>query len=136
VVLTPETNIKKEIIEYAQSIAVAIVLAAVIILFIAQTFVVRGESMESTLHDGERLIIEKVTYRFREPKRGDIVVVNTNTPEKYIKRVIGLPGDSIKIENNHVYVNGRQVSDGFTLEGTRDSDTGAWPKYKFPRHYL
>lgn len=132
-VITSGKDWTKELIEYLQSFAVAGVLAAVIILFIAQSFVVKGESMEPSLHDGERLLIEKITYRFGDPHRGDIVVLKTNTKEKYIKRVIGVPGDIIEIKNNRTYVNGRVISDDFTLEGTADPIGGTWPTYKVPK---
>ena len=130
---TPDKNLTKEIIEYAQSIAVAGVLAAIIMIFIAQSFVVRGESMESTLHDGERLLIEKVSYRFREPSRGDIIVLKTNTKERFIKRVIGLPGDKVEVKaDGYTYVNGRKLTNTFTLEGTR----GISGPYKVPQKHV
>lgn len=136
---TSKSDLTKEIIEYAQSIAVAGLLAAIIIIFIAQSFVVRGESMEATLHDGQRLLIEKISYRFHEPSRGDIIVLKTTTKERYIKRVIGLPGDTIQVKaDGYTYVNSRRVTNDFTLEGTR----GIWPppqegtQYRVPKDHV
>ena len=74
-----------------------------------------GSSMEPTLHHGEFVIVSKLNYRFGEPQRGDIVVFDfpRNITQEYIKRVIGLPGDHIRIENQTVYVNGRVVEEPY-----------------------
>ena len=63
-------QVKSEIREYAESFVIAIALALFIILFVAQSFLVQGDSMEPSLHDGERLLVDKVTYRFRSPSAG------------------------------------------------------------------
>lgn len=67
--------------------------------------------MEPTLHDRQRLLVDKVTYRFREPKRGEIVVFAypKDPRRKFIKRVVGLPGDVVEIRNRQLYVNGQAV---------------------------
>ena len=65
----------REAMEYVQSIALAILLAVVIMTFVGRSFVVEGASMEPTLHNRERIIVEKVSYRFRAPARGDIIVL-------------------------------------------------------------
>ncbi len=70
-------QVKSEIREYAESFVIAIALALFIILFVAQSFLVQGDSMEPSLHDGERLLVDKVTYRFRSPERGEIIVFST-----------------------------------------------------------
>ncbi|MBS3751544.1 MAG: signal peptidase I [Anaerolineales bacterium] len=74
-----------------------------------------GSSMEPTLHHGEFIIVSKLNYRFGEPERGDIVVFDypRNITQEYIKRVIGLPGDHVRIENQKVYVNGQEVSEPY-----------------------
>jgi len=82
-------------------------------LFIMQPHQVNGQSMEPTYHDGEYLMTDKVSYKFGVPKRGDIVVFkappNAGCPEgtgcDYIKRVIGLPGDTVEVKDNHLYLN-------------------------------
>jgi signal peptidase I len=80
-----------------------------------QPFTVQGQSMEPTLHNGEYILVEKVSYWFRSPERGDIVVFKfpENPSEDYIKRVIGLPGDHVVIKNAHVYVNGHQLNENY-----------------------
>lgn len=83
-------------------------MAALVITFVAQSHTVQGASMEGTLYDGQRLLVEKVSYRFTEPHRGDIIVFRSplNPSERMIKRVIGVPGDTVEIRQRVVYVNG------------------------------
>ena len=89
-------GLKSEIREYVEALVIAVVLALFIITFIAQSFLVQGSSMVPTLHDGERLLVDKLTWRFREPKRGEIVVFRypSDPRRKFIKRIIGVPGRS------------------------------------------
>ena len=86
---------KSAIREYIEALVIAVVLALFIITFIAQSFLVQGSSMEPSLHDGQRLMVDKLTYRFVEPKRGEVVVFRypANRRRKFIKRIVGLPGD-------------------------------------------
>ncbi len=106
---------QKELWEYVKSLAIAMVLAGLIIGFVAQSFVVYGGSMEPTLHDGERLMVDKVSYRWREPARGDIVVFQPDMPSEhpFIKRVMGLPGDKVEIRRNQLYIDDRPVEEGY-----------------------
>lgn len=98
----------------------ALVLAVVIHLFLAQATVVYGQSMEPNLHDHQRLIIEKVSYRLRQPQRTEIVVVDLpSMSEKLIKRVIGLPGDTISIEMGVVYINGVVLDEPYVFNPDR-----------------
>lgn len=98
--------------------AVAIVLA--VNLFLAQPRTVHGESMEPNLHEQQRVIVDLVTYHFRAPERGEIIVLklpNSHT-DPLIKRVVGLPGDTIEITNGKVYVN-----DALLVEPYLNQDT-------------
>ncbi len=112
--------LRSEILEYAQAFAIAIVLAAFIITFIAQSFVVEGSSMEPSLHNRERLLVNKLVYRFREPQRGDVVVFRypANPKRKFIKRVIGVPGDVVAVRDGHVLLNGEVLEEGYTMDLT------------------
>ncbi len=81
---------------------------------------VYGQSMEPNLHDHQRLIIEKVSYRLRAPERAEIVVVDLpSMSEKLIKRVIGLPGDTISIEMGVVYINGVALDEPYIFNPDR-----------------
>lgn len=106
---------KSEMREYLEAFVIAVVLALFIITFIAQSFRVDGSSMEPSLHNGQRLIVDKISYRFSGPQIGDIVVFRYPTDMKrmFIKRLIGLPGDEILIENGSVYVNGHELEEDY-----------------------
>jgi len=94
--------------------------------FIFKPFYVEGQSMEPTFLEKEYLIIDEITYRFREPKRGEIVVFRapTITKDFYLKRIIGLPGDRIKVENNKVVIYNSDYSSGVLVEENYlDQDT-------------
>lgn len=106
---------RTQIKEFVESIVIAGILAFFIITFIVQSFVVEGESMLPSLHDGERLFVNKFIYRFQEPKRGDIVVFapKGEPKKKYIKRVIGLPGEEIIVNRDGVYINGHLVEENY-----------------------
>jgi signal peptidase I len=96
--------------EVLQIILPALFLAALIHLFLAQATIVRGQSMQPNLRPEERLIMEKLSYYFREPRHNEIVVLDM--PESkalIIKRVVGLPGETVEIKQGHVYVDGRIV---------------------------
>lgn len=102
---------KSAIREYIEAFIIAIALALFVITFIAQSFLVQGSSMEPSLHDGQRLMVDKLTYRFVEPKRGEIVVFRypADRRRKFIKRIVGLPGDEISIRNGYLYINGQRI---------------------------
>lgn len=103
--------------EWLRPLGEAAVLALLIILFVAQSFKVDGASMENTLFHGERILVDKISYRFREPKRGEIIVLNM--PEgRYIKRIIALGGDLIQERNGVVFVNGRPLEEPYVEHKT------------------
>lgn len=108
-------QVKSEIREYAESFVIAVALALFIIFFIAQSFLVQGDSMEPSLHDGERLLVDKVTYRFRPPERGEIIVFAypKDPRRKFIKRVIGVPGDVVEIRNRTLVINGTPIEETY-----------------------
>ena len=78
-----------------------------IVTFVGQRTVVSGTSMIPTLQDGDNLITDKISYRFRDPERYDIIVLRVESQhENFIKRVIGLPGETVQIVGGRVYING------------------------------
>ncbi|HEY8416833.1 MAG TPA: signal peptidase I [Limnochordales bacterium] len=109
--------IKARIREYIEALIIAGALAAFIITFVAQSFLVQGSSMEPTLTDGQRLLVDKITYRLREPRRGEIIVFHypADPRRKFIKRVIGLPGDEVLIAGQRLILNGRPVQEPYVL---------------------
>lgn len=90
----------------------------VVYLFLMQPHQVKGNSMFPTYHDGEYLMTDKVTYKFREPKRGDVVVFKAPVNEDFdfIKRVIAVPGDKIMVKDGEVYVNGEMLNETYLPE--------------------
>jgi signal peptidase I len=116
-----KTNLRKTFEFIFEMVKVAIISLAIILpvrYFLIQPFYVKGASMEPNFYDHEYLIIDEVTYRFNEPKRGDIVVFRyPNNPSQYfIKRVIGLPGEKVRIEDNQVLIADADSADFSVLE--------------------
>ena len=103
--------------EVAETIVPAVVIALGINLFLAQATQVLGQSMEPTLHSSQRVVVEKVTYRFLHgPRRGDIVVLDLPAQsDLLIKRVIGLPGETIEIRDGRLYIDGQLVNESWTV---------------------
>jgi signal peptidase I len=108
----------KDIIELIKSIFIAIVAAVLIITFVFETVSVDGQSMSPTLAHKDRLIVEKVSYYFRKPKANDIIVLKypADTREKFIKRVIAVAGDKVKIEDNRLFINGIEKDEPYIKE--------------------
>ena len=98
-------------------IVIAVVLAMLVQKFIIRPFVVNGESMDPTLATGDYLLIDEVTYRLREPERGDVVVFRAPPePTKFfVKRIIGLPGDTVSIGGSIVTITNAEHPKGFIL---------------------
>jgi signal peptidase I len=108
-------QVKNFLKEFGSVAILSLIIVLPIRIFIAQPFVVSGQSMDETFHNGNYLIIDELSYRFEEPKRGDVVVFKNPRDESqdFIKRIMGLPGDAVKVQNGHVFVNGKQVNEGF-----------------------
>jgi len=93
----------------------ALILALLIMTFVGRAFTVEGPSMLPTLHSGERVVVERVTYLFREPHRGEVIVFRypLNPREYFVKRVVGLPGDRVAIKDGYLWVNGQRVEEDY-----------------------
>ncbi len=114
-------RVKKEIIGWIKSIAIALTISFLITQVIKLT-VVSGESMKSTLEDKDYLIANRLAYKFNDIERGDIIIFNSNrryedgSEAVYVKRVIATEGDHIIIKNSSVYVNGEEVDEYYLDE--------------------
>jgi signal peptidase I len=106
-----------------RDILVSVAASFMIITFLYQPVRVEGTSMQPELRDQDRLFINKFVYHFENISRGDVVVFHyPRDPEKsYIKRVIALPGDALRIDEGRVYVNGERVEEGYVPKRYRDS---------------
>lgn len=106
---------KNEWYEWIKAIVIALLLAVFIRTFIFATSVVEGDSMYPALEDGERIIFNKLIYMINEPMRGDIVIIQQ--PDKnYVKRIIGLPNETIEMRNHTLYINGVEQPSSFVHE--------------------
>lgn len=102
--------------EIARGIILVAVLVTLIHLFIATVFIVEGVSMEPNLHTSELVLVDRASYLFGEPARGDIVVLRfPGDPEnrKYIKRLIGLPGETVDIQSGRVLINNQPLAEAY-----------------------
>lgn len=104
--IAQDTGVKGFLVEIAKFTVISILIVAPIRFFIAQPFIVRGESMDPTFANGQYLIVDEVTYYNNLPQRGDVVVFKYPKDESkyFIKRIIGLPGEKIKITDGKVSV--------------------------------
>jgi len=102
-------------LDFLETIVVSLAIFALVYLFLFQPHQVEGRSMEPSFQNGEYILTDKISYRFREPARGDVVVFHSPQDERvdFIKRVIGVPNDQIKVEKGYVYLNDQQLSEGY-----------------------
>ena len=109
----------KDVIELAIYFVIVLAISIFIVVFIGQRTIVEGTSMNPTLNDKDNLIVDKVTYRFHEPKRFDVVVFPYQHKKHtyYIKRIIGLPGERIRIDKDgNIYINGEVLTEDYGNE--------------------
>jgi signal peptidase I len=106
--------------EWVKALGLAILLALVIHQFVFAQFLVDGESMMPTMEHRERLIVNKLVYRFHPPERGDIIVFQypADPSKDFIKRVIGVPGDTIEVRGGKVIRNGEALNEDYLGELT------------------
>jgi len=107
----PSTPAKSALRENVESILWAVALALFIRTFIIAPFKIPSGSMRPTLIEGDRILVSKFTYRFREPQRGEIIVFRypENPKRPFIKRLIAVGGDDAQIQNGHLLINGQQL---------------------------
>ena len=112
-------KIVKETLHAVLYIACVLCLTWLILTFVGQRTEVSGSSMESTLSDGDNLIVDKLSYRFQDPERFDIIVFpfQYDTSKYYIKRIIGLPGETVQIDKEgRIYINGEVLEENYGRE--------------------
>lgn len=111
-----ENKVWKEIFDWLRDIAIAVILVLLIFNFVGQKTNVVGVSMEPTLYDGDQLMIDKLSYRFGEVERFDIVVFPYEPKLFYIKRVIAMPGETVDIQDGQVLVDGNVIDDAYGFD--------------------
>lgn len=123
-------SVMRELLGWLFYILIIIGLTYLIITYVGQRTRVSGSSMETTLSDGDNLIVDKLSYRFQDPKRFDIVVFPYKYEENtyYIKRIIGLPGDTVQVKDGYTYINGELLeSDIYGAEVMIEVGTASEP---------
>lgn len=124
-----ERSIIRELFGWIVYILIIVGLTYLIITFVGQRTRVSGSSMETTLSDGDNLIVDKISYRFGEPKRYEIIVFPYQYEENtyYIKRIIGLPGETVQVTDGEVYINGQKLDENYGNEAMQDSGIAGEP---------
>ena len=126
-----KSSLLNEIIQLVTYILVIFVITFLILHFVGQRTEVSGSSMEDTLSDGDNLIVEKLSYRFRDPERFDIIIFPykySSEPTYYIKRIIGLPGETIYIdEEGSIFIDGELLEENYGLATILNPGRAAQP---------
>ena len=120
----------KETLSTSIYLLVVLCAAYLIITYVGQRTQVSGSSMETTLSDGDNLLVDKITYRFSEPKRFDIIVFpfQYDTDTYYIKRIIGMPGETVQIDyDGNIYINGSLLEESYGREVIQNPGRAAEP---------
>ncbi len=102
--------------EVAKVVIIALVIVVPLRVFVFQPFLVRGDSMEPNYHSGDYLIVDQLSYRLRSPERGEVIVLKFpfDLSQRFIKRIVGLPGETVEVKDGKVLVYGEE-------EGQRDA---------------
>jgi signal peptidase I len=146
---------RRTIVEWGATLVVAGLFVLVFEVEVAQPFRVPTASMEPTLHCArpgsgctarlnDRVLVAKIVYRFRDPRRGEIAVFHAPDAARrlcteggtYLKRVIGLPGDIVSERDGFFYVDGRKLAEPYISLGDRDSVTKTWPALKRGEYFV
>ncbi|GIP28077.1 signal peptidase I [Paenibacillus sp. J23TS9] len=124
-----QRSLSSEVWDWAKTIVIAFVIMMLLNLFVFNLSMVKGQSMQPTLYEKERLFIDKIVYDFKSPSRGEIVVLRdpSDGPDKkefLVKRVIGIPGDIVEVKDHKLYVNGQMQVEPYTEVEIQDPDFG------------
>jgi signal peptidase I len=113
-----KVNAVKEVLSMVLYVAAVLLITFLIVRYVGQRTQVDGHSMEPTLYDNDNLIVDKISYRFKDPERFDIIVFPYQYKENtyYIKRIIGLPGETVQIVDGNIYINGELLEENYGKE--------------------
>lgn len=118
----------KEIFSWIIEIAIVLMMAFVLVYFIGMRTSVVGQSMSETLENGDQILVNRFMYKMIGPKANDVIVFLPNGNEKshyYVKRVIGVPGDTVQIKNGRIYVNGTEFTEKVDVASIEDAGLAA-----------
>lgn len=124
-----EKGVIRELLGWVVYIAFIVAVSFLILTFVGQRTKVDGQSMETTLYNGDNLWVDKLSFRFREPERYEIIVFPYKYKENtyYIKRIIGLPGETVQVQDGYVYINGEKLDEHYGNELMKDPGIAASP---------
>ena len=122
-------SLLREIISFAGYVVFVVLFTYIIVTYVGQRTEVVGSSMYPTLHDGDNLLVDKISYRFTDIERFDIIVFEYQHEENvyYIKRIIGLPGETVQITDGNIYINGGLLEEDYGYEVMESAGLAAEP---------
>ena len=123
-------KIRNALIELCIYVAIVVICVAVVPRYVLQRTIVEGKSMMNTLSDQDNLWVEKISYRFGDPKRFDVIVFyphGRDSDDYYIKRIIGLPGETVQIIGDDIYINGKVIEENYGKDPITESGIAAEP---------
>ncbi|RLQ94582.1 signal peptidase I [Falsibacillus albus] len=118
------SKLKEELISWLKAVVLAILVVFIAKTFLVANYVVDGSSMYPTLKNEDRLMVNKIGYKLSDIKHGDIIVFHATPTDDYIKRVIGLPGDTIVYKNDELYRNGKKVTEPYLDPEKKELESG------------
>jgi signal peptidase I len=121
-------SIGKFILSFLETVVVALVISVVLYLFIMTPHEVVGNSMHPTYKNGEMLMANKVLYKFKEPTRGDVIIFKYSDTQDFIKRIIGLPGETVMLKDGKLYINGNLLDESTYLSSSIYTNGGDYLK--------
>ena len=115
--LSPKNEVLNFVWETIKIVVISLAIILPIRYYLVQPFFVKGASMESNFEDGDYLLVDEISYRFNEPVRGDVIIFRSpeDTSQFFIKRIVGLPGETIEIKENKVKIYNTDEPDGLVL---------------------
>ncbi|MCL5798285.1 MAG: signal peptidase I [Patescibacteria group bacterium] len=119
----PVTLVKRLVnfcLDFLETIVVALSIFVVVYLFLVQPHEVKGSSMEPNFHDNDYILTDKISLKLHDPERGNVIIFKSppNPDVDYIKRVIGLPGDKVKVQDGAVYINDKKLDEPYLADKT------------------
>ncbi|KAJ3197586.1 hypothetical protein HK101_002471 [Irineochytrium annulatum] len=135
----PEKSWVVELWDWVKTIVVAFVIMMLLNLFVFNLSMVKGQSMQPTLVERDRLFVNKIVYHLDTPSRSDVIVLRdpsegVEKKDFLVKRIVGLPGDTIEVRDHHLYVNGERQAETYTDIEVQDPDFG--PITLEPDHFF
>ena len=109
----------KEIIEWIVALAIGIIIAIILTVFIGTSYTVSGESMHPTFEDKDKVIVSKISKTLNHIDSGDVIIFHANSKSDYIKRLIGKPGDTVKYKKDQLYINDKKVKEPYLSENKK-----------------